>query len=310
MITTAPTIDLTAVFEKVVMNANDAVVITKLDLAPDSDAPEIVFVNPAFTALTGYSFAEAVGHAPHFTPHAAADLETVRRMREALRQRHPFRGELFNVAKDGREYWLDLSIVPLTDSTGQIAYFAAIGRDMTMQKRIALKLEALAHTDPLTGLSNRRHFIEHAEREVDRAGRYARPLSMLMVDLDRFKLVNDTHGHPVGDATLTHAARICESVLRLNDICGRIGGEEFAVLLPETDPEGAGRTAERLREAVEASELVSGTARIKITVSVGVATLLPGQQLAMTELMRRADGALYQAKRDGRNRVVRAPILG
>jgi diguanylate cyclase (GGDEF)-like protein/PAS domain S-box-containing protein len=285
------------------------VVITKAHPPTGPNAPEIVFVNPAFTAMTGYRPEEAIGRNPSMMQGPGTSPETMRRIGEALRRFQPFRGEILNYAKDGREFWLDLNIVPLTDEAGRVTHFAAIQRDITAQKRFELKLEALAHSDPLTGLANRRHFLERAEIEVERSRRYHRPLALLMFDIDHFKRVNDAHGHAAGDTTLRQVARICEAALRLNDTCGRIGGEEFAILLPETDLDGAEPVAERLRAAVEAGELLSGNARIRVTISIGLAVLPPGRDMLMAELMRRADVALYRAKRDGRNRVELAPII-
>jgi len=183
-----------------------------------------------------------------------------------------------------------------------IAATAMIHRAWRRQRRVARLLEMQAHTDALTGLANRRHFFEMAEAELLRTRRYDAPLSLLMIDIDHFKEMNDTHGHRAGDRVLQNLARTCLEVLRNVDVAGRVGGEEFAVLLPETELAGAMEVAERLREAVEKSAVDREEGRaLRITVSVGVAILEAHSNL--DTLLSQADTALYDAKHQGRNRV-------
>lgn len=164
-------------------------------------------------------------------------------------------------------------------------------------------LEKLALTDPLTGLANRRAFQEALEAEVARSGRHGRPASLLFLDLDRFKTVNDEHGHAAGDEVLSGFSAVLRRGCRRGDLAARIGGEEFAVLLPMTGRVPATLVAERIRRATEAYPL-GLTVSVPVTVSVGVASTeeLPEAPEA-AGLLRRADAALYRAKADGRNRV-------
>ncbi len=165
-----------------------------------------------------------------------------------------------------------------------------------------------AVTDALTGLSNNRAFREAAEREASRAARFGHPLSLLMLDVDNFKRVNDAHGHVQGDEVLRRIGRILAEVSREIDEPARYGGEEFAVALPETDPEGAAELAERIRERIEA-EPVPFPGRdevLHVTASLGVATM-PGSATDVASLIAAADAALYAAKRRGKNRVELAP---
>ncbi|MGE0357777.1 MAG: diguanylate cyclase [Burkholderiales bacterium] len=199
----------------------------------------------------------------------------------------------------------DMGMVALL-ATGLLAVAilatAMVDRAWRRQARVAKLLEMQAHTDSLTGLANRRRFFEMAEAELARARRYDAPLSMLMLDIDHFKEVNDTHGHRAGDRVLQSLARTCLGVLRNVDVVGRVGGEEFAILLPETGLEGARDVAERLREAVERSAVARDEGvPLRITVSVGVAVLSEGVNL--DTLLSQSDAALYDAKHRGRNRV-------
>lgn len=165
------------------------------------------------------------------------------------------------------------------------------------------KLEDLATTDDLTGLPNRRFFMAQAAREVANASRAGRPVSMLMIDLDHFKSVNDTCGHATGDCVLRQVAQLLQQALRKGDLAGRIGGEEFAVILPQAGAASAQEVAERLRVLVEQSSLPSGEDTRKVTASVGVTTDTEGR-LELESLLKQADRALYAAKERGRNMVV------
>jgi diguanylate cyclase (GGDEF)-like protein/PAS domain S-box-containing protein len=170
------------------------------------------------------------------------------------------------------------------------------------------KLEHRAHTDSLTGLANRGRFMELADIEIARAKRYQSPYAVMLLDIDHFKGINDKYGHKAGDAVLQELATIMRGTLREVDIIGRIGGEEFAFLLPETGVEEASRVAERLRQVVAHSELPTGDSLpLHITVSIGVAQTLD-QPNPLNCILRNADSALYEAKNNGRNRVCVANV--
>jgi diguanylate cyclase (GGDEF)-like protein len=171
------------------------------------------------------------------------------------------------------------------------------------QSEIVLK--RLATTDPLTGALNRRHFMELMSREQRRAERYNAVFSMLMVDIDHFKRVNDTYGHQTGDQAIQAMADACQKALRPTDLLARYGGEEFIITLVHTDQAGAAKVAERLRESVSEIELPTEQGVLKFTISVGVSTFF--KRSLLEEIIGRADQALYQAKTSGRNRVCLAP---
>jgi diguanylate cyclase (GGDEF)-like protein len=164
-------------------------------------------------------------------------------------------------------------------------------------------LQKEADTDPLTELSNRRPFLKNLEKEFTRAKRYKHPLTVAMIDLDHFKQVNDTYGHASGDRVLRAVSAMLISEFREIDLVGRLGGEEFAVLLPETDLTGAKTACLRLLAAIEAAIIPVDGKAISITASIGLAKA-SSKTLDGAGLLKRADGLLYQAKSDGRNMVV------
>ena len=165
-----------------------------------------------------------------------------------------------------------------------------------------LELRLIASIDSLTGLMTRRAFLDAGRRDVARALRYGRNLSCLMIDVDRFKTINDAQGHAAGDLVLQDIAATCRLQLRAGDYLGRVGGEEFAVILPETGCEEAFEVAERLRNAIAAEPVAAPGGPICVTASIGTAMLTRPQDLGT--LMANADAALYAAKADGRNRTV------
>jgi diguanylate cyclase (GGDEF)-like protein len=194
-----------------------------------------------------------------------------------------------------------------------LAYAALVALSVALlraQRRAVAQsraLHALATTDALTGIANRRQLFDIGEQETRRAQRYGKPLAVLMIDVDRFKQINDRWGHPSGDRVIGHIADQLRNTLRAVDSFGRLGGEEFAAILPETDAAGATLVAERLREAIETSEAARADDGqvIRHTASIGVVALSP-DDLDFEALLQRADRALYQAKAAGRNRVASA----
>ncbi|MDK9722986.1 MAG: GGDEF domain-containing protein [Rhodospirillales bacterium] len=164
------------------------------------------------------------------------------------------------------------------------------------------RLEALATTDPLTGILNRRSFMERGHVAVEAAKRYGRPMAIMMVDIDNFKQVNDLHGHEAGDGVLRLVTSAIGKCLRQVDVFGRLGGEEFSVLMPETSQSGARIAAERIRVMVEEAKLDRNGQILSVTISAGLVVGTYG----LDEALKLADEALYQAKKDGKNRVVMA----
>lgn len=176
-------------------------------------------------------------------------------------------------------------------------------RTLKRLEKTQSKLRILATTDPLTGLFNRRFFLERAEAEINRSIRYGIPLTLLMVDIDRFKRINDSFGHKAGDKVLEEVSNIFRKSLRDIDLIGRYGGEEFIILLPESDRDSSSIVAERIRNDIENAVILINGESIKITISIGAAELLADSKCSLDTLTLRADEALYLSKERGRNRV-------
>ncbi|MBF0302625.1 MAG: diguanylate cyclase [Desulfamplus sp.] len=167
-------------------------------------------------------------------------------------------------------------------------------------KVISMKYQKMATQDYLTGVSNRRYFMERAEEELSRANRYTHPLTFMMMDIDHFKRINDTYGHQAGDQILKNVANICVDTLRVHDLFGRIGGEEFSAMLPETTLNEALIVAERIRKAIEDAEWEIDGKKVCCTLSIGMSQLNDNSE-TLDNLMKKADEALYLAKSSGRN---------
>jgi diguanylate cyclase (GGDEF)-like protein/PAS domain S-box-containing protein len=292
-------------FMQIAETANDIILVTTPDLDPPG--PMIVYVNPAFTRLTGYTSAEATGLSPRILQGPGTSRATLDKIQASLRAGRPVHEKILNFAKSGAPYWLDMHIVPLFDAQGKVTHFAAIERDVTLDKRRLDELEHLADRDTLTGIPNRRAFLRAMKSECDAAD--ARGLSMsnvkspclAFIDIDHFKRINDERGHVVGAAGRFGVADCLTENIRRLDILGRLGGEEFAVCMPGVVMEDAKAQAERLRSAVSGTEFDTPGGPVHITVSLGIASYVPGE--TMETLIERADAAMYVAKRTGRNRV-------
>jgi diguanylate cyclase (GGDEF)-like protein/PAS domain S-box-containing protein len=297
-------------FSQIAEILNDIVIVTTPDLAPPG--PSIIYVNPAFTRLTGYSKTEAIGKTPRILQGPGTSRATLDKIATELQGGRPVHEKVLNFGKSGAPYWLDLQIVALRDAAGAITHFAAIERDVTLDKRRLDELEYLADRDTLTGIPNRRAFLRAISSEIEAATQDGIATAdgkgpcLIFIDVDHFKKINDEFGHPIGDAVLRGVADCLAENVRRVDILGRIGGEEFAVCMPAIDLQEAKMLAARLRSTVAGARLTTPAGLVKITVSIGVACFTPGE--SVEALTSRADAAMYAAKRAGRNRVRAASV--
>lgn len=207
------------------------------------------------------------------------------------------------VLRDGSIRHMESDGRAIRDARGKVSKVVVVSRDITEQKRLEADLRAMAATDMLTGLPNRRHFLAQLEQEKARVSRAEeKNAAVLMIDIDHFKAVNDTHGHATGDQVLRHLATLMREDLRKIDTVGRLGGEEFAVILPGADTAAAETFAERLRRQVAETPAQHGEHSIPVTISIGVTEIKP-LDVSASDALTRADRALYRAKECGRNRV-------
>ena len=204
-------------------------------------------------------------------------------------------------ATSSSEFLAQTAIDAMRTDSGELLGFVEVFQDITEAKQRETRLYERATRDALTGVCNRGHFVEMANLEIERARRFAEPLSLALIDIDHFKRVNDSYGHEVGDRAIVTLAKTCMTQIRKIDLFGRLGGEEFGLLLPRANKEPAAEMLQRLRRlAAEQRVAVGGGREIGFTVSIGLASLRPNTH-DLAELMRNADAALYQAKREGRN---------
>lgn len=235
---------------------------------------------------------------------ARADFE----VSQAIAKGAPLETEFRVCWPSGEERYIKAVAKTFFGPDGTPARMLGTNTDITDRRALELALRHQAHTDHLTGVGSRGYFMEQAELELNRALRYGNALSLFMLDIDFFKAINDAHGHRAGDAVLKALATICRQTLREVDVIGRVGGEEFAMLLPKAHASAAVEVAERLRVAVEAAAIeVDAGEHVRFTVSIGVTSAQP-RETSLDKLIKRADEALYAAKHQGRNRVCVAPI--
>ncbi len=226
-------------------------------------------------------------------------IETIR---EAFENQTEWSFEGRVVTTEGAEKWCRGVSKPIAVNDDETIFNGVIV-DITHQKKMEEQLRKLAATDPLTGAFNRRHFMAVAEMESERTRRNGHPLSVLTLDIDHFKKINDTYGHAGGDEALRKTVETVKNQLRSSDVLGRFGGEEFCVLLPETASKGAMVLGERIRRAIAAMAVSWAGREFGFTISIGVAEWRP-REPSLEESLERADQSLYRAKTGGRNRVV------
>lgn len=263
------------------------------------DQARILKINPAFSKILGYSCDEAIGRKTSLFKSGRHDREFYRTLWATLRQEGQWQGEIWDRRKDGRSIPLWQSITCVRDKKGRITHFVGVFFDLSEQKRSADHIRHLAYYDSLTELPNRQLFGERCERALQRARSKGRSLVLLFLDLDRFKYVNDSLGHPAGDALLRAVAQRLKDCLRHNDTVARLGGDEFIVLLEDIESRRAIElTAQRILAAFNRPFLVHGH-KLDIRTSIGV-SCYPGDGEDATTLIKNADLAMYQAKESGR----------
>ncbi|MBX2800682.1 MAG: sensor domain-containing diguanylate cyclase [Myxococcales bacterium] len=278
----------------------DAVVVFSVDR--DGRAARIVHVNRAYESLTDTERDDLMGSVPSFLQGPTVAQRHRLTLRDAMEHGRAVELRLEHPSPTGQRP-VRLRLMPLEASARAASLFAAILEDLGPMRELEANLLTRASRDALTGLHNRHSFTEQAEAQFVSSERYQRPLAMCVLDLDHFKEVNDTWGHHTGDTVLRAVTAACQEVVRGADVLGRVGGEEFALLAPETGLPGASTLAVRLCNAVRKTRIPVPGAVISMTLSVGVAQRSAADP-DVGALLARADAAMYQAKRAGRDRVV------
>lgn len=258
----------------------------------------ITYVNQAFCDHTGYDRSEVIGKNPKILKSDHYDTKFYKKLWTTILRGDIYRETIINRKKNGDLYYENKTITPLKDDKDNLVSFVSTGKDVTAEALMHQDLERIATVDKLTGIYNRHKFEELFMLESERSRRFSQPLSLILIDIDHFKSVNDTYGHDVGDEVLKKITDVINENIRKIDIFARWGGEEFLVLSPGTDQDNIQKLAEKLRLAVEKAPFQ----KVKhITISLGVSTLREEDTFA--ELFKRVDERLYYAKEHGRNQV-------
>jgi len=262
----------------------------------------ILHVNPAFTRITGYSAAEAIGQTPRLLTSGKHDSGFYHNLFHSLEKTGVWQGEIWNRHKDGRLFLEWLEIRALGKGAPKGAHYVAVLADVTEHR---LEVERIRHSalhDSLTGLANRGLLLDQGEKEISRAKRYGGKIGVVFIDLDRFKAVNDTLGHEVGDQLLRELGRRIQAKFRENDTLARFGGDEFVAIMPDFNGREAGLAlAQKVLQVVSEPIALKGL-EYRIGASIGI-SVYPQDGQSLEELIARADSAMYRAKERGGNQV-------
>ncbi len=282
--------------DRAIESSVNAIIITDARAAGEP----IVYVNPAFERITGFPATEAVGRNWSFLHGDDTDQPALENVRAAIRGQREGHGVLRNYRKDGSLFWNELFVAPVRDSDGSVSHFVGVLNDITDNRRYQEELEHQANHDSLTDLPNRNLLRDRINQAIVFADRYAQAVVIAFLDLDNFKLVNDSLGHDAGDQLLKLAAGRLASCLRASDTVARIGGDEFVLVLHFTAGDGmVGQHIQRLLSAIAQPFIINGR-EVFVTCSVGV-SVYPQDGRDGDTLLRNADAAMYRAKEQGKN---------
>ncbi|SDS28263.1 putative bifunctional diguanylate cyclase/phosphodiesterase [Pseudomonas oryzae] len=268
----------------------------------DAQSPDypVIYVNPAFERITGYSPSEVIGRNVRFLQGRETQQPGLDAIRRSLARQREAHVVLRNFRKDGSAFWNDLYIAPVPDERGVVTHYIGVQNDISERKRFESELAYNASHDVLTGLPNRSLLEDRLQQGCQIARRYSRELAVMLIDLDGFKPINDTLGHAVGDKVLVEVAQRMNEEIRPGDTLARLGGDEFVVLLPDlAHGEDALLVAERLIRSI-ARPYRFNELELHVTASIGI-TLSDGDIEQPMKLIQEADLAMYQAKQHGRN---------
>ena len=280
---------LQSIFEKLPYS----IILTNID-------GKIEYVNLQFSNLTGYTFEESIGKNPRFLKSKNTSKKVYTNLWETILSGKSWKGEIQNIKKHGEGYWVKVEIIPLKDKEGKITHFFSIEEDITDFVEHKKELESKAYFDDLTGLANRTLALDRIEQVLVKASRNETNMVLMFIDLDKFKEVNDIHGHEAGDALLLEAAYRFTACVRNSDTVARLGGDEFLIILPELKGvKVASTVAQRILNAFHKPFVFSNETK-QISPSIGLA-LYPDDGQDSETLLKNSDAAMYRAKAKGRN---------
>ncbi|WDE09698.1 diguanylate cyclase [Thalassomonas haliotis] len=323
-------------FHDIVENIQDMVIVTEAKDIGYPTGPKIIYVNQAFEQQTGYKKNEILGETPRLLQGALTDQASKHRIHSALKRHQAVNETLLNYDASGRPYWVEMNIIPLKNKYGEVTHFAAIERDISEHKfhleqlkkrnqdlkilkrdlerlveertlelqKAKTKLEKIAFYDPLTKVPNRRYFIDHTNRLIQVCKRKKLPIAFGLLDIDDFKLLNDNYGHDFGDKVLKALASFLNQFFRAGDAFCRYGGEEFAFALSIEKGSALNSLSSRLMTGIRALKIAfSSNKNLSITVSIGFKICNSAPDIDLETEIKKADIALYQSKKEGKNRV-------
>tara|TARA_R110002153_G_scaffold30015_1_gene91974 strand:+ start:11643 stop:13037 length:1395 start_codon:yes stop_codon:yes gene_type:complete len=322
-------------FQDIVENAMDIVIVTEAENIQHPTGPKIVYVNRAFEDLTGYIKEQALGETPRILQGALTDHESKNRIHSALQNNQGINETLLNYDARGRPYWIEMNIIPLINKYGDVTHFAAIERDVSERKfhleqlkkrnhdlkvlkrdlellvekrtlelqKAKATLEKIAFFDPLTNIPNRRFFIDQSGRLIQSCNRRNVMIAFGIIDIDDFKVLNDTYGHNLGDTVLVELSNYLKHFFRIDDAFCRHGGEEFAFAVAIENAIDIESLAERLITGIRSISIeIDTNTHLSITVSIGIKLCNPSSDLDLEVEIKQADIALYQSKGNHKNK--------
>jgi diguanylate cyclase (GGDEF)-like protein/PAS domain S-box-containing protein len=280
-------------FLRVVNHVNEGITITDAD-------KNIVFVNPAFSAITGHSFAEVIGQNPRVLQSGLMDKVFYQEMWRSINETGRWQGEMIDRRKDGESFPEWLSISTMKNMRGAVSHYIAVFSDISERKAVEERMVHMAQHDFLTGLPNRMLLQDRLKQAISHAGRERSKVAVMFLDLDRFKAINDTLGHLVGDKLLQEVVNRISRVARASDTVSRQGGDEFVIMLTDlVTVDDAAMVAVKLLESISGPYLINGN-EIEVTTSIGI-SVYPNDGGDSETLIKHADAAMYHAKEKGRN---------
>jgi diguanylate cyclase (GGDEF)-like protein/PAS domain S-box-containing protein len=288
-------------FQKCVNYLNDSVIVTEAE-PTHSPGPRILWANDIFYKSTGYQPSEIIGQSPRILQGPLTDKSVLKRLSTALENWEVCRVEVLNYKKDGTTFWNEFEVTPIANEKGWYTHWISVQRDVTERKLAEEKLNYQSSHDELTGLVNRREFERRAEELLASISDGRSEHAACYIDLDQFKVVNDTCGHPAGDELLRQLGALLKKSIRKGDTLSRLGGDEFGVLIKNCSTEDSFKVASYIKSIIEDYRFIYEGQSFRVSASMGLVPIFDSKT-TLSRLMKNADAACYLAKDYGRNRI-------